>query len=189
MFSDASTTCIGGALCVCRNNYIDALLILFQEADPQGAKIFCHGVGSSAAGRQFKAFTDHQALSGILDGVQSSSKLTRWKLKLADYDIAIEHIKGLHNPIADSLSWQGWSSLILLDKTIHSEHFPSMNLLLFYGTPPFSKGGEGGMCGVITRYSPTLTEHPLTLTLSLLTCTCLSRFVMIYYILYVYIIY
>ncbi len=57
-------------------------------------------------------------------------------------------------------------SLILLHKTIHSERFPSMNLLLFYGTPPFSKGE--GRCGVVARYSPTLTEHPLTLTLSLL---------------------
>ncbi len=57
-------------------------------------------------------------------------------------------------------------SLILLHKTIHSERFPSMILLLFYGTQPFSKGE--GRCGVVARYSPTLTEHPLTLTLSLL---------------------
>ncbi len=45
---------------------------------------------------------------------------------------------------------------------------------------PFKKGGGVGRCGVVARYSPTLTEYPLTLTLSLLTCTCLSRFVMIY---------
>ncbi len=107
VFSDASTTGIGGALCVCRNNYMDALLILELEAlalleTVEQFRLYL-------AGRQFKAFTDHQALSGILDGVQLSSKLTRWKWKLADYDIAIEHIKGLHNHIADSLSRQGWS--------------------------------------------------------------------------------
>ncbi len=121
VFSDASTTGIGGALCVCRNDIWMPCSFFSRKLIPRERKISATELEALAlletvehfrlylAGRQFKAFTDHQALSGILDGVPSSSKLTRWKLKLADYDIAIEHIKGLHNPIADSLSRQGWS--------------------------------------------------------------------------------
>ncbi len=60
------------------------------------------------AGRDFVAFTDHQALSGVLDGVPPSSKLARWKHKLAEYSVNIVYIKGAQNPVADSLSRQGW---------------------------------------------------------------------------------
>ncbi len=114
MFSDASTTGIGGALCVCRNDIWMPCSSFSRKLIPRERKFSATELEALALLETVEhfslyLFTDHQALSGILDGIPSSSKLTRWKLKLADYDIVIEHIKGLHNPIADSLSWQGWS--------------------------------------------------------------------------------
>ncbi len=60
------------------------------------------------AGHDFVAYTDHQALLGVLEGVPSSTKLTRWKLKLAEYAMDVRYIKGINNPIADAMSRQGW---------------------------------------------------------------------------------
>jgi transposase InsO family protein len=41
-------------------------------------------------GRQFKVYTDHRALKWLLSLTDPSSRLTRWSIKLADYDFVVE---------------------------------------------------------------------------------------------------
>ena len=55
-------------------------------------------------GRKFKVFSDHQPLQWLNSVKEPSSKLFRWKLKLAAYDMEIHYKKGSANANADALS-------------------------------------------------------------------------------------
>lgn len=55
-------------------------------------------------GRKFTLRTDHKALIWLTKLKEPNQKLTRWKLKLQDYDYTIEHVKGKDNFVADALS-------------------------------------------------------------------------------------
>lgn len=55
-------------------------------------------------GRKFKVVSDHQALVWIFNVKNPSSRLFRWKIKLAEYDYEIIHKKGKLNLNADALS-------------------------------------------------------------------------------------
>lgn len=55
-------------------------------------------------GRKFKILTDHKPLQWIMSLKEPNSRLTRWRLKLSEYDYTVEYKKGKANTNADALS-------------------------------------------------------------------------------------
>lgn len=55
-------------------------------------------------GRKFKIRTDHRPLTYLFGMKNPSSKLTRMRLDLEEYDFELEYIKGKSNVVADALS-------------------------------------------------------------------------------------
>ena len=55
-------------------------------------------------GRQFKVYTDHRALKWLLNLQDPSSRLTRWAVKLSEYDFIVEHRPNSKMRHADALS-------------------------------------------------------------------------------------
>lgn len=55
-------------------------------------------------GRKFKIITDHRPLQWIMNLKEPSSRLTRWRLKLAEYDFTVIYKQGKCNTNADALS-------------------------------------------------------------------------------------
>jgi hypothetical protein len=55
-------------------------------------------------GRKFTVYTDHRALEWLLNLQDPSSRLTRWSVKLAEYDFVVEHRPNSRTHHADALS-------------------------------------------------------------------------------------
>jgi len=55
-------------------------------------------------GRKFTVYTDHRALKWLLNLQDPSSRLTRWAMKLSEYDFTVEHRPGTKMSHADALS-------------------------------------------------------------------------------------
>lgn len=55
-------------------------------------------------GRKFKIYTDHRPITWIMSLKDPNSKITRWRLKLAEYDYEVIYKKGKLNTNADALS-------------------------------------------------------------------------------------
>jgi hypothetical protein len=55
-------------------------------------------------GRKFTVYTDHRALKWLLNLQDPSSRLTRWAIKLSEYDFAVEHRPNTRMRYADALS-------------------------------------------------------------------------------------
>lgn len=55
-------------------------------------------------GRKFKIVTDHKPLQWLMNLKEPNSRLTRWRLKLSEYDYTIIYKKGKTNTNADALS-------------------------------------------------------------------------------------
>lgn len=55
-------------------------------------------------GRKFKIVTDHKPLQWIMSLKEPNSRLTRWRLKLSEYDFTVVYKKGKNNTNADALS-------------------------------------------------------------------------------------
>ena len=55
-------------------------------------------------GKKFTIITDHNPLVYLNNITLSSERLTRWRLKLAEYDFVIVYRKGKANANADSMS-------------------------------------------------------------------------------------
>lgn len=55
-------------------------------------------------GRKFKIMTDHKPLQWVMSLKEPNSRLTRWKLKLTEYDFTVVYKKGSSNTNADALS-------------------------------------------------------------------------------------
>jgi transposase InsO family protein len=55
-------------------------------------------------GREFTVYTDHRALKWLLNLQDPSSRLTRWAMKLSEYDFKVEHRPGTKMRHADALS-------------------------------------------------------------------------------------
>ena len=122
MFFDASFGGVGGTLCVYRNKswipaefYSRQLLSTeknYSILDLEAAALLVsiEHFRYQLAGRFFKVFTDHRPLVNIINGPAPSSRLTRWKIRLLEYDFEIHHVDGIGNPVADALSRQSWPS-------------------------------------------------------------------------------
>lgn len=55
-------------------------------------------------GRKFKIITDHKPLQWIMSLKEPNSRLTRWRLKLSEYDFSVVYKQGKLNTNADALS-------------------------------------------------------------------------------------
>lgn len=55
-------------------------------------------------GRKFVIYTDHRPLIWLMSLKDPDSKLTRWRLRLAEYDYTVVYKKGKYNTNADALS-------------------------------------------------------------------------------------
>lgn len=55
-------------------------------------------------GRQFKIITDHKPLQWLMNVKEPNSRLTRWRLKLSEYNYTVTYKKGKLNKNADALS-------------------------------------------------------------------------------------
>lgn len=55
-------------------------------------------------GRKFKILTDHKPLQWMMNLKEPNSRLTRWRLKLSEYDFTVLYKKGKMNTNADALS-------------------------------------------------------------------------------------
>ncbi len=114
VFSDASLCGIGGVLCVSRFQCWVPCSFFSRQLLPREQKFAATELEALAlletvehfklylAGRDFAAYTDHQALLGILEGVPSSAKLTRWKHKLETQTGGLLHLYCLHQGRAES---------------------------------------------------------------------------------------
>ncbi len=55
-------------------------------------------------GHPITLYTDHKPLQYIFENPDSKPKLVRWALRLQQYDLTIEYIKGKANVVADAAS-------------------------------------------------------------------------------------
>jgi hypothetical protein len=55
-------------------------------------------------GRKFTVYTDHRALKWLLNFQDPSSRLTRWAIKLSEYDFGVVHRPNHKMRHADALS-------------------------------------------------------------------------------------
>lgn len=55
-------------------------------------------------GRKFKIITDHKPLQWVMNLKEPNSRLTRWRLKLSEYDFTVIYKQGKFNTNADALS-------------------------------------------------------------------------------------
>lgn len=55
-------------------------------------------------GRKFKIYTDHRPLQWVMSLKEPNARLTRWRLKLSEYDFEVIYKKGKLNTNADALS-------------------------------------------------------------------------------------
>ena len=64
-------------------------------------------------GREFTIYTDHKPLKWLESNRDLGSRLTRWRIKLSDYNYTIEYKKGKSNTNADALSRNPVTSQVL----------------------------------------------------------------------------
>ena len=55
-------------------------------------------------GERFTVYTDHQALKWLLGASNVSGRLARWRIRLSEFDLALDYKKGKKNTIADAIS-------------------------------------------------------------------------------------
>lgn len=64
----------------------------------------CHKFRYHLHGHKFLCRTDHQSLEWLNSARFSNSKLERWAMRLQEFDMEVEHVKGSENAVADCLS-------------------------------------------------------------------------------------
>ncbi len=70
-------------------------------------------------GQQIKVFTDHANLMRDAFGL-NSARVYQWRLLLEKYGPKIVYIKGIHNTVADAVSWLDYDPSV--NKTAESFH-------------------------------------------------------------------
>jgi transposase InsO family protein len=153
--TDASDYAIGAYLCQMQDGverpieFVSKSLVKEQirwsTPEKEGYAIYfclmeleCH-----LRGRKFLLQTDHANLTHL--NLSGSPKVIRWKLALQEFDFEIQHIKGVHNTVADALS-----RLRPVD-TIHKE--------VLYGVREFTKDIPKGIYRHIQMCHSPLNGH------------------------------
>jgi hypothetical protein len=72
-------------------------------------------------GQQIKVFTDHANLMRDALGL-TSDPVYQWRLLLEEYGPKIVYIKGIHNTVADAVSWLEYDPSVSVNKTAESFH-------------------------------------------------------------------
>lgn len=106
-------------------------------------------------GRKFTLHTDHAALRWLLNLKDPSSRLTRWSLRLAEFDYEVIHKPGKKLPHADALSRHvgivtSDSEFNLTEELILSEQLADDQLIRLIEFDDFHKDNNGLLC----RHSP-----------------------------------
>lgn len=116
-------------------------------------------------GRKFKIITDHKPLQWVMSLKEPNSRLTRWRLKLSEFDFTVLYKQGKSNTNADALS----------RIEVHVEELSSVAVNLSDGAPSLDDSGtlsapeaeDGSRTATVHTddESPILeipiTEHPL----------------------------
>ncbi len=113
VFVDASTTGVGGVLCVSRDDTWMPTAFYSRQLQSREIKDSATELEALAlllttiehfsyylSGREFVAYTDHIALTHILDKTPNSNKLHRWKERLSLFDVTIIYLPGKRNLLA-----------------------------------------------------------------------------------------
>ncbi len=118
VFVDASTTGVGGILCVSREDTWMPAAFYSRQLQSREAKLSATELEALAllatvehfsyylSGREFVAYTDHVALTHLMDKIPHTNKLHRWKERISLFDIQIVYLPGSKNILADALSRQ-----------------------------------------------------------------------------------
>lgn len=72
-------------------------------------------------GREFVIITDHKPLQWVFNSKDMSSRLTRWRLKLEEYDYKIIYKAGVQNTNADALSRIPYEAFVLTRSQARNE--------------------------------------------------------------------
>jgi len=86
-------------------------------------------------GRHFEISSDHQPLSWLYRMKDPNSKLTRWRVKLSEFDFDIKYIKGKENCVADALSRIKLEETYLSEQTQHSAEEDNSDLIFITERP------------------------------------------------------
>ena len=113
---DASTKAIGAVLSQVRNGEERPVAYCSRKLNPAESRYSVTELELLALlfatkqfqcylyGRKFTVYTDHRALKWLLNLQDPSSRLTRWAVKLAEYDFVVEHHPNTQMRHADALS-------------------------------------------------------------------------------------
>jgi transposase InsO family protein len=78
-------------------------------------------------GRKFKILTDHRPLQWVMSLKEPNSRLTRWRLRLSEYDFTVMYKQGKYNTNADALSRIEINNEETSSMNVNpSEHAPSL---------------------------------------------------------------
>nr|AAM11674.1 pol protein [Drosophila melanogaster] len=80
-------------------------------------------------GRHCEIASDHQPLCWLHKLKEPNSKLTRWKIRLSEYDFDIKYIKGKENHVADALSRIKIEQAFFGESTQHSAEEDNSDLI------------------------------------------------------------
>lgn len=110
-------------------------------------------------GRKFKIFTDHKPLQWMMTMKEPNSRLTRWRLRLSEYDFSVIYKKGKSNTNADALSR---IEIHAIEATSSIEQIDEMNSLM--GNPSESILGQPNSSTetVHTSVENSILEIPIT---------------------------
>lgn len=109
-------------------------------------------------GRKFKIMTDHRPLQWVMNLKDTNSRLTRWRLKLSEYDYTVTYKQGKQNINADALS----------RIELHNEETSSLIVNTSERPPSVRRNSQENDSDTITinSNSDTLTAHSSSETLT-----------------------
>ena len=123
-------------------------------------------------GRKFTVHTDHRALEWLLNLRDPSSRLTRWAVKLSEYDFVVEHRPGAKMRHADALSRninQVEKGLVLSREVIRDEQEKDSVCMQCKHYETFWTDDEGMLYHQMSKKPPRIVI-PASLVLTVLKC-------------------
>ena len=99
--------------------------------------------------------SDHLPLKRVLEHKTKNSKVDKWSLDIAHYNLQFEYVKGIKNTLADTKS-----RLVQLDPAIKQE--PELEGYQF--GEPLKKGPAEKVVAMVQEgMTPKMSQYPLTL--------------------------